>query len=106
MPSEESCPFCGAHLINKDLCHICHAFKIKGYVSREVRSKIKVITAFLSITLVLIASFISFLFSLGIGFYIAGGIFSCLFFLIFNKILLLKEERKGKIVWKRAIITW
>ncbi|SAZ60284.1 conserved hypothetical protein [Klebsiella quasipneumoniae subsp. similipneumoniae] len=47
-----------------------------------------------------------FLVSFGIGAYIAIIAFSLVFYFIMKKILYLKEEKKGKMVWKRAIITW
>jgi hypothetical protein len=47
-----------------------------------------------------------FLVSFGIGTYIAIIVFSLILYFIMKRILNIKEEKKGKMVWKRAIITW
>ncbi|ACI08313.1 hypothetical protein KPK_3354 [Klebsiella variicola] len=47
-----------------------------------------------------------FLVSFGIGAYITIIALSLVFYFIMKKILYVKEEKKGKMVWKRAIITW
>ena len=103
---DDKCPFCGAILINEDRCHSCHAFKIKGYVSRDARKTINLISICTSLLVALFGILVVFLVSFGIGTYIAIIAFSLVFYFIMKKILYVKEEKKGKIVWKRAIITW
>ena len=102
---DDKCPFCGAILINEDHCHSCHAFKIKGYVSRDARKTINLISICTSLLVALFGILVVFLVSFGIGTYIAIIAFS-LSYLIMKRILHIKEEKKGKMVWKRAIITW
>ncbi|MFW8407445.1 hypothetical protein ACOIDN_04740 [Klebsiella pneumoniae] len=99
---DDKCPFCGAVLINEDHCHSCHAFKIKGYVSRDARKTINLI----SLLVALFGILVVFLVSFGIGTYIAIIAFSLILYFIMKRILHIKEEQKGKMVWKRAIITW
>ncbi|WP_224324727.1 hypothetical protein, partial [Klebsiella oxytoca] len=65
MSSDVKCPFCCVNLIKENHCHICHAFRITGYIPREVRSKIKFMTLCSSFSLVITASFIAFLLSAG-----------------------------------------
>lgn len=75
MKNEDECPFCGANLINEEHCYICNAFRIKGYVSREARSRIKLISVCVSLIVGLFASLIAFLASVSIGVYILILIF-------------------------------
>lgn len=106
MESENKCPFCGAKLMSEDHCDICHAFKIKGYISKETRSGIKLISAGVSFTICIFASLIAFLVSVDIGVYILILVFSFVFWFALNRLLFTKEVKKGKVVWKRAIVTW
>lgn len=106
MESESKCPFCGANLMSEDHCDSCHAFRIKGYVSKEARSRIKLISAGVSLIIWLFASLIAFLASVGIGVYILLLIFSVVFLFALNRHLFTKEVKKGKVVWKRAMVTW
>ena len=106
MKSESKCPFCGAALISEDHCHSCHAFKIKGYVSREARSRINFISAGVSLVIVFLISLIAFIESVGIVVYITIIICFIIILLTLNKIMLKREVKKGKVVWKRAMITW
>ena len=103
---DDKCPFCGAVLINEDHCHSCHAFKIKGYVSRDARKTINLISICTSLLVALFGILVVFLLSFGIGAYITIIALSLVFYFIMKKILYVKEEKKGKMVWKRAIITW
>lgn len=103
---DDKCPFCGANLINEDHCHSCHAFKIKGYVSRDARKKINLISICTSLLVTLFGFLVVFLVSFGIGTYIAIIVFSLIFYFIMKRILHKKEKKKAKMVWKRAIITW
>lgn len=106
MISGNKCHFCGSHLINENRCHICQAFKITGYVSRETRKRIKLTSVCISLIMALFASVINFLTVMNTGLYIFIFVF-CFFFLFFlNKFLFAKEVRKGKVVWKRAMIAW
>ena len=41
---DKKCPFCGAYLIAEDHCQSCHAFQIKGYVSRDARTRINLVS--------------------------------------------------------------
>ncbi|MFO4450952.1 hypothetical protein AAHC63_25535 [Klebsiella quasipneumoniae subsp. quasipneumoniae] len=103
---DEKCPFCGAYLIAEDHCQSCHAFQIKGYVSRDARTRINLVSIVTSLLVALFGILVVFLVSFGIGAYIAIIAFSLVFYFIMKKILYVKEEKKGKMVWKRAIITW
>ena len=103
---DDKCPFCGAVLINEDHCHSCHAFKIKGYVSRDARKTINLISICTSLLVAFFGILVVFLVSFGIGTYIAIIAFSLILYFIMKRILHIKEEQKGKMVWKRAIITW
>lgn len=103
---DDKCPFCGAILINEDHCHSCHAFKIKDYVSRDARKTINLISICTSLLVALFGILVVFLVSFGIGTYIAIIAFSLILYFIMKRILHIKEEKKGKMVWKRAIITW
>ncbi|HBY9450039.1 TPA: hypothetical protein M2P46_002059 [Klebsiella variicola] len=103
---DEKCPFCGAYLIAEDHCQSCHAFQIKGYVSRDARTRINLVSIGTSLLVALFGILVVFLVSFGIGAYIAIIAFSLVFYFIMKKILYVKEEKKGKVVWKRAIITW
>ena len=103
---DEKCPFCGAYLIAEDHCQSCHAFQIKGYVSRDARTRINLVSIGTSLLVALFGILVVFLVSFGIGAYIAISAISLVFYFIMKKILYLKEEKKGKVVWKRAIITW
>lgn len=103
---DDKCPFCGANLINKDRCHSCHAFQIKGYVSRDARKRINLVSIGTSLLVALFGILVVFLVSFGIGAYITIIALSLVFYFIMKKILYVKEEKKGKMVWKRAIITW
>ncbi|HCC2887974.1 hypothetical protein [Klebsiella sp. GB_Kp059] len=103
---DEKCPFCGAYLIAEDHCQSCHAFQIKGYVSRDARTRINLVSIGTSLLVALFGILVVFLVSFGIGAYIAIIAFSLVFYFIMKKILYVKEEKKGKMVWKRAIITW
>ncbi|HIB9334485.1 TPA: hypothetical protein ACWYKP_005350, partial [Klebsiella pneumoniae] len=87
-------------------CHSCHAFKIKGYVSRDARKTINLISICTSLLVALFGILVVFLVSFGIGTYIAIIAFSLILYFIMKRILYIKEEKKGKMVWKRAIITW
>lgn len=106
MKSENKCPFCGANLITEDHCHSCNAFQIKGYVSREARTRIKLISACVSLIIGLVAAFIAFLASVNIGVYILILVFSVVFLFALNRLLFTKEVKKGKVVWKRAMVAW
>ncbi len=97
--------FCGANLINEDHCHSCHAFKIKGYVSRDARKTINLISICTSLLVALFGILVVFLVSFGIGTYIAIIALSLILYFIMKRILHIKEE-KNKMVWKRTIITW
>ncbi|EKS1981496.1 hypothetical protein ACTBAE_001342 [Klebsiella variicola] len=103
---DKKCPFCGAYLIAEDHCQSCHAFQIKGYVSRDARTRINLVSIGTSLLVALFGILVVFLVSFDIGAYIAIIAFSLVFYFIMKKILYLKEEKKGKMVWKRAIITW
>lgn len=103
---DEKCPFCDAYLIAEDHCQSCHAFQIKGYVSRDARTRINLVSIGTSLLVALFGILVVFLVSFGIGAYIAIIAFSLVFYFIMKKILYVKEEKKGKMVWKRAIITW
>lgn len=103
---DEKCPFCGAYLIAEDRCHSCHAFQIKGYVSRYARKRINLVSIGTSLLVALFGILVVFLVSFGIGAYITIIALSLVFYFIMKKILYVKEEKKGKMVWKRAIITW
>ena len=103
---DDKCPFCGAILINEDHCHSCHAFKIKGYVSRDARKTINLISICTSLLVALLGILVVFLVSFGIGTYIAIIAFSLILYFIIKNILNKKKKKKGKMVWKRAIITW
>lgn len=106
MKSENKCPFCGAILISEDHCHSYHVFNIKGYVLREARSIINFISAGVSLVIVFLISLIAFIESVGIVVYIAIIICSIIILLTLNKIMLKREVKKGKVVWKRAMIAW
>ena len=103
---DKKCPFCGAYLIAEDHCQSCHAFQIKGYVSRDARTRINLVSIGTSLLVALFGILVVFLVSFGIGAYITIIALSLVFYFIMKKILYLKEEKKGKMVWKRAIITW
>ncbi|OVG36680.1 hypothetical protein B5L94_07400 [Klebsiella pneumoniae] len=104
--TDKKCPFCGAYLIDEQWCQSCHAFQIKGYVSRDARKRINLVSISISLLLMLVGFLIAFLVSFSAWVYIASIAFSLVFCFIMKKILYIKEEKKGKIVWKRAIITW
>ncbi|ATR42913.1 TPA: hypothetical protein MHP96_03340 [Klebsiella quasipneumoniae subsp. similipneumoniae] len=59
-----------------------------------------------SLLVALFGILVVFLVSFGIGTYIAIIGFSLILYFIMKRILHIKEEKKGKMVWKRAIITW
>ncbi|WP_288361867.1 hypothetical protein [Klebsiella variicola] len=103
---DKKCPFCGAYLIAEDHCQSCHAFQIKGYVSRDARTRINLVSIGTSLLVALFGILVVFLVSFGIGAYITIIALSLVFYFIMKKILYVKEEKKGKMVWKRAIITW
>ena len=103
---DDKCPFCGANLIDEYRCHSCHAFQIKGYVSRDARRRINLVSIGTSLLVALFGILVVFLVSFGIGAYIAIIAFSLVLYFIIKRILNIKEEKKGKMVWKRAIITW
>ncbi len=69
--SYDVCPFCGSHLINEDRCQSCHAFQIKGYVSREARKRINFVSISMSVLVVLFGALIVFVVSKSIGAYIS-----------------------------------
>lgn len=104
--SYDICPFCGSHLINEDRCQSCHAFQIKGYVSREARKRINFVSISMFVLVVLFGALIVFVVSKSIGAYISVITCSLAVYFIMKKILIIKEVKKGKVVWKRAIITW
>ncbi|WP_254602825.1 hypothetical protein [Klebsiella variicola] len=104
--SYDVCPFCGSHLINEDRCQSCHAFQIKGYVSREARKRINFVSISMSVLVVLFGALIVFVISKSIGAYISVIACSLAVYFIMKKILIIKEVKKGKVVWKREIITW
>lgn len=104
--SYDVCPFCGSHLINEDRCQSCHAFQIKGYVSREARKRINFVSISMSVLVVLFGALIVFVISKSIGAYISVITCSLAVYFIMKKILIIKEVKKGKVVWKREIITW
>ncbi|WP_368757716.1 hypothetical protein [Klebsiella sp. P1CD1] len=104
--SYDICPFCGSHLINEDRCQSCHAFQIKGYVSREARKRINFVPISMFVLVVLFGALIVFVVSKSIGAYISVITCSLAVYFIMKKILIIKEVKKGKVVWKRAIITW
>ena len=93
---DDKCPFCGAILINEDHCHSCHAFKIKGYVSRDARKTINLISICTSLLVALLGILVVFLVSFGIGTYIAIIGFSLILYFIMKRILHIKEEKKGR----------
>ena len=103
---DKKCPFCGSYLIDEKHCHSCHAFQITGYVSREARTRINLISACTTLLVVLFGFLIASLESLSIGAYIAIFTFSLVFYFVIRKILFITEVKKGKEVWKRAMITW
>ena len=92
---DEKCPFCGAYLIAEDRCQSCHAFQIKGYVSRDARTRINLVSIGTSLLVALFGILVVFLVSFGIGAYIAIIAFS-LVFIYYEKILYVKEEKKGE----------
>lgn len=100
------CPFCGSVLINVNRCNSCHAFQIKGYVSREARVKINLISTCASLLAALFGTLITFLSSHSIGACIPMFFAFFCFFISIKKILFIKEVKKGKVVWKRPMITW
>lgn len=106
MISDNKCLFCGAELINEDHCHICHAFKITGYVSGKTHKRIKLASMCISLIMALSASIINFVTAMNTGVYIVIFSFSFVLFFLLNKYLFAKEVRKGKVVWKRAMIAW
>jgi hypothetical protein len=79
---DDKCPFCGAYLIAEDHCQSCHAFKIKGYVSRDARTRINLISIGTSLLVALFGILVVFLVSFGIGAYIAIIAFSLVFILL------------------------
>ncbi|EPY6886881.1 hypothetical protein ACXEGV_004670 [Klebsiella quasipneumoniae] len=103
---DDKCPFCGTHLINEDRCQSCHAFQIKGYVSREARKRVNFVSISMAVLVVLFGALIVFLVSNTIGAYISVMTCSLAVYFIMKKIMIIKEVKKGKVVWKRAIITW
>nr|WP_178075499.1 hypothetical protein [Klebsiella variicola] len=92
---DKKCPFCGAYLIAEDHCQSCHAFQIKGYVSRDARTRINLVSIGTSLLVALFGILVVFLVSFGIGAYIAIIAFSLVLF-YYEKILYLKEEKKGR----------
>ncbi|QAA73229.1 hypothetical protein [Klebsiella variicola] len=104
--NDEKCPFCDVHLIDKDHCHSCHAFKVKGYVSKDARKRINLVSICASLLIAILGILIVFMVSLSIGAYISIAACSLVFYFVMKKIMIFKEEKKGKTVWKRAVITW
>ncbi|NSM80520.1 hypothetical protein G0D85_28070 [Klebsiella variicola] len=91
--SYDVCPFCGSHLINEDRCQSCHAFQIKGYVSREARKRINFVSISMSVLVVLFGALIVFVISKSIGAYISVIACSLAVYFIMKKILIIKEVK-------------
>mgnify|MGYP004709693697 CR=1 FL=1 len=106
MKNDKKCPFCDCDLISEDRCHNCNAFQIVGYVPGAVRRKITLTSTYISSLIMLVALPGIFLLSLGMVFYFVIIVFSVALFFVTQRVLYLKEVRKGRVVWKRAMVTW
>ncbi|WP_220529003.1 hypothetical protein [Klebsiella pneumoniae] len=91
---DKKCPFCGAYLIAEDHCQSCHAFQIKGYVSRDARTRINLVSIGTSLLVALFGILVVFLVSFGIGAYIAIIAFSLVFYFIMKKDSVFKRREK------------
>lgn len=94
---DEKCPFCGAYLIAEDSCQSCHAFQIKGYVSRDARKRINLVSIGTSLLVALfgILSCVSGIFRYRCIYYYNCA-FSCfLFYYEKDSVCKRREKREG-----------
>ncbi len=101
------CPSCNELIPSEaEVCEHCHAHKINNYVSREARTKIRMLAgiaaavpaavfllAFFFIEHVWLLAAICVLLSLAAWFSV-------------NRTLLAQEKKKNVTVWKRRTLTW
>lgn len=101
------CPSCNELILSEaEVCEHCHAHKINNYVSREARTKIRMLAGVAAA--VPVAVFLLSVFFTGHVWLLATVcvLLSLAAWFSVHRSLLAQEKKKNVTVWKRRTLTW